>query len=71
MAKYADMAKMDTQAFTQSLNNLKEATSLETDARKRQFENDRQQLAENAAATGTAYSGFRSQAQGDLAKTEA
>lgn len=70
VAKYADMAKMDTQSFTQQLEQAKSTYSTEAGLRKTQFENERKALAEHQAAAGTAYSGFRGKAQNDLAQTE-
>ncbi len=71
VSKYADMAKLDKQAFTQTLQNYQTQFSTQAQQLKMQFENDRKNLAENQAAAGTAYSGFRGKAQADLAKTEA
>jgi len=70
ISKYADMAKLDAQAFTQQMEQLKTAYGTDAELKKMQFENERKALAEQQAAAGTAYSGFRGKAQADLAKTE-
>lgn len=70
VAKYADMAKLDTQAFTQQLQQAQTQYSTDSELKKTQFENERKQLAEKQAAAGTAYSGFRGKASKDLAQAE-
>lgn len=70
VSKYADMAKLDTQSFLQQVQAMQTQYGTEADKQKMQFENDRKSLAEQNAAAGTAYSGFRGKAQADLAKTE-
>lgn len=70
-AKYADALNLDTSDFSQGLLNLQQSVSTEAETQRMQFERDRKALAEANAANGTAYSGFRQQAQTDLATTEA
>lgn len=70
IAKYADAAKLDTQTFQQNLQQLQQATSTTAQQQQTQFENDRKALAEQQAANGTAYSGFRGEAQKQLGDTE-
>lgn len=69
--KYADALALDNTAFTDGLNNIRLAVSNESMQNKMQFEKDRKALAEANAAAGTAYSGFRQQAEKNLADTEA
>lgn len=71
IAKYADASKLDLQSFTQQLNNLKTNYSTQSELYKTQFENERKALAEQQAAAGRAYSGFRGKAQQDLLQQEA
>jgi len=71
ISKYADMAKLDAQAFTQQLQQMQTMTTSNQGLYKTQFENERQALAEKNAAAGTAYSGFRGKAQADLAQQQA
>lgn len=71
IAKYADMAKLDKNAFLQQIQTAQTQYGVQADEQKMQFENDRKTLAENMAASGKAYSGFRGKAQENLAKTEA
>ena len=70
VSKYSDALGLDTAAFTDSLANAQTALSTTEQQQKIQFEKDRKALAENAAATGTAYSGFREQAKKNLETTE-
>lgn len=70
IAQYSDAAAMDGATFAQSLNTLQFAAGQQSQQQQMQFENDRQALAEQKAATGSAYSGFRGQAQSQLATTE-
>lgn len=69
-AKYADALKMDTNTFQQNLQQIQQATSTTAQQQQQQFENDRQALAKQQAAAGTAYSGFRQQAQDQLGEQE-
>lgn len=69
-AKYADALNLDQTAFASSLTNIQNAVSTESETNRMQFEQDRKALAEAHASTGTAYSGFRQQAQNNLATTE-
>lgn len=71
ISTYADAAKLDAQDFQQNLQQLQTASSTAGELNQMQFENDRKQLAEQSAAKGQAYSGFRNQAQEQLGKTEA
>lgn len=71
VSQYADAAKLDAQTFSQNLQNLQNASTSTGEQQQMQFENDRKQLAEQSAAKGQAYSGFRNQAQEQLGKTEA
>jgi hypothetical protein len=70
VAKYADQLGIDKLQFQQSLTDLQ--TSISSDAQKyqQQFENDRKSLAEAQANAGTAYSGFRGEAEKQLSDTE-
>lgn len=70
IAKYADALKLDTQSFSQQLDQLQQATSTDAQKYQTQFENDRRQLAENSAAAGQAYSGLRNRAQEQLGESE-
>ncbi len=70
ISKYADQAKLDANAFQQSLQQIQTATSTTAQNQKTQFENERKQLADASAAAGQAYSGFRNKAQQDLAQNE-
>ncbi len=70
VAKYADMAKLDTNSFSQSLEQLRTASATDQQNMQTQFENDRRKLAESAAASGQAYSGFRGRAQEQLKQSE-
>lgn len=70
VAKYADAAKLDTQTFQQNLQQLQQSQSTSAQQTQQQFENDRKALAEQQAANGTAYSGFRGEAQKQLGDTE-
>ncbi len=70
VAKFADAAKLDAQTFAQNLAQIQQASTSTAEQQQMQFENDRKQLAETAAAKGQAYSGFRGQAQEQLGKTE-
>lgn len=70
IAKYSDAFALDTQAFTQTLAQIHQATALSSQTNQMQFEADRKALAEQSAAAGQAYSGFRNLAQQNLATTE-
>lgn len=70
IAKYADALKIDQQQFTQTLQQLQNATSTQSQQYQTQFENDRKNLAEQNAAAGRAYSGYRAQAQDQLGQQE-
>jgi hypothetical protein len=70
MAKYSDAAKIDVQAFKQSLDQLRINSSVASQQQQQQFIDDKKALDEQNAASGTAYSGFRSQAQQKLATQE-
>ena len=70
VAKYGDMQKLDTQSFQQNLDYLQQQSSLDAQNLARQFAQERQNLAEANAAAGTAYSGFRGEAQSNLAKQQ-
>lgn len=69
-AKYADALKMDSQQFQQGLQQISVSSSTQSQQQQQQFELDRKALAEQNAAAGTAYSGFREQAQNNLAQNE-
>lgn len=71
ISKYADMAKLDKQSFTQQIQAAQTQYGTQAEQYRRQFENERKMLSEQQAASGTAYSGFRGKAQQDLSKTEA
>lgn len=70
LAKYSDMSRLDSQAFQQSLDQLRTSVSTTQQQQQTQFENERKQLAEANAAAGTAYSGFRGRAEKQLAQSE-
>src|SRR5258708_25096089 len=70
IAKYADMLKIDQTQLTQSIKDAQTSLSTESQKNQQEFENDRKALAEQQAAAGTAYSGFREQAQNQLAANE-
>lgn len=70
LAKYGDALKVDTTQLNQGLADLQFATNQSSQQTQQQFENDRKALAEQQAANGTAYSGFRSQAQNQLGTQE-
>ncbi len=70
IAKYADALKMDSASFMQGLTALQTATSTQAQQYQQQFEAERKALAEQQAAAGAAYSGFRGKAQQDLSNTE-
>lgn len=67
---YADAAKIDAQTFAQNIAQLQQSTNSTAQNTQQQFENDRKALAEQQASNGTAYSGFRQQAQQQLATNE-
>ncbi len=69
-AKYSDALGLDSAAFQQSLQQLQQATTTESQQYTTQFENERKQLADASAAAGQAYSGFRGEAQKELGQTE-
>lgn len=71
VSTFADAAKVDKAAFQQGLLQLQQATSVSAQQQQQQFENERKQLAEQHANAGTAYSGFRGQAQQQLGQQEA
>ena len=70
ISKYADEAGLDKQAFEQNLVDLQTNLNVDSETKKMQFENDKKQLAENFAASGAAYSGFRGKAQENLNKSQ-
>lgn len=70
VAQFSDAAKLDAQTFQQNLQQIQQASSTTAEQQQQQFENDRKALAEQQAAAGTAYSGFRGQAQKQLADQE-
>ena len=69
-AKYADEAGLDKQAFEQNLTKLQSDLSVTSEKQQMQFEADKKALAENYAASGAAYSGFRGKAQENLSKSQ-
>lgn len=69
--QFADTFKLDTNAFNQTLGQLQTAMTNDSQKNQMQFEADRKQLAEQSAAAGQAYSGFRGKAQENLAANEA
>ncbi len=70
VSKYADMLGLDKQGFSQQLQQLQAAAGTSAQQFQTQFENERTKLAEASAAAGTAYSGFRGEAQKQLAQNE-
>jgi len=70
IAKYSDMLKLDQQGFQQQLQQLQQSTQTQEQQQQTQFENDRKQLAEQKAAAGQAYSGFRGEAQKQLGESQ-
>lgn len=70
VAQYADAAKLDAQVFQQNLAQIQQTQTSTAQQTQQQFENDRKALAEQQGANGTAYSGFRSQAQQQLGTAE-
>lgn len=70
VAQFADAAKLDAQAFQQNLAQIQQSQSTTGQQQQQQFETDRKNLAEQQAANGTAYSGFRGEAQKQLGDTE-
>lgn len=68
--KYSDALSTDTNNFTDTLNQLQQSASITAKNQAIQFQNDRKQLADSEAAAGTAYSGFRGEAQKNLEDTE-
>ncbi|MES2006903.1 MAG: peptidoglycan-binding domain-containing protein [Patescibacteria group bacterium] len=70
VAKYSDALKLDTQSFSQALDQLRTATGTEQQNLQTQFQDERRKLAEASAASGQAYSGFRGRAQKELAQSE-
>lgn len=70
VAKYADAAKLDAQTFQQNIQQLQQASTTGAQNNQIQFENDRKTLADQEAAKGAAYSGFRNLAQQQLGQQE-
>ena len=70
IAKYADALSMDKEAFTQNLQQIQTAVSTTSQTQRMQFESDRLALANQSAAAGQAYSGYRGLAEQNLATTE-
>lgn len=70
VAQYADAAKLDAQVFQQNLAQIQQTQTSTAQTMQQQFENDRKSLSEQQAANGTAYSGFRGQAQKQLGTAE-
>ncbi len=70
LAKFTDAYNIDKDQLQQSLVSTQISLSDTAQQQKIKFEQDRKALAEQQAANGTAYSGFRQQAQNNLAATE-
>lgn len=70
VARYSDMLKLDTQGFTQAIDQLRQSTQTQEQQQQTQFENDRKALAEHSASAGQAYSGFRGEAQKQLGESQ-
>lgn len=70
LAKYGDALKIDQATMQQGLQQLQQSTNQQSQQYQQQFENDRKSLSDAQAAAGTAYSGFRGQAQKQLADQE-
>lgn len=68
---YGDRLRMGTDAFTQDLKYLQGSLDQQGTDRALQFAEDRQALADLQAEKGTAYSGFRGQAQEKLSQQQA
>jgi len=69
--KYKEIADFDKQWFQQNLQAVTQVADQNAIQTQAQFEADRKALAEQQGAAGTAYSGFRGQAQERLAQGEA
>lgn len=70
IAKYSDALKMDRQVFAQNIQQIQQSATLASQQQQTQFENERKALAEQSAAAGQAYSGFRGRAQAQLGQQE-
>lgn len=70
LQKYADAAAIDKEAFSQNISQIQAATALTSQQNQQAFENERKALADQYAAAGAAYSGYRGQAQSQLAQSE-
>ena len=70
IAKYADELKLDTQFFQQSLQQMQSDINLSQGNLATSFANEKRVLAEQEAAAGRAYSGFREQAKSQLDQSE-
>lgn len=70
LAKYGDALKLDTQSLMNAAVDLQNSANTDTITQQQQFEDDRKALAERHATAGTAYSGFRGQAQQQLGTQE-
>lgn len=70
ISKYSEALKIDTNTFQNSLQQIQQSTSTQSQQQQTQFENERKALAESQASAGTAYSGFRKQAENQLAQSE-
>lgn len=68
--KYADIQSVDKANFANNLASLQSSADVTANTQKMQFEQDYKNLAENAAASGQAYSGFREQAKGKLGQQQ-
>lgn len=70
ISKYADAAKIDAQVFQQNLTNIQTAISSTAQQQQIQFENEKRALADQSAAAGQAYSGYRGLAEKQMSETE-
>lgn len=64
--KYSDIQKTDVANFNNMLNAFQTTTDVDTANQRLQFQKQQKDLAEQAAAAGQAYSGFRQQAKQQL-----
>lgn len=71
ISKYADALKIDQAQLTAGISDLQTSISTTAQSQATQFETERKALAEQEAAAGTAYSGFRGKAQENLGQAEA
>lgn len=70
ISKYSDALGLDKTQLMSSLDAAQVSLSTTAQQQKQQFEKDRKALAEASASAGTAYSGFRQQAQNNLSESE-